>query len=59
MATPDITKDGLMMRMTEQQWDAVITVNLKSAFNFINKLPVGSGICFFWRGYYMFMPPST
>ncbi len=36
-----ITKDGLMMRMTEQQWDAVIAVNLKSAFNFINAtLPV-------------------
>lgn len=31
-----ITKDGLMLRMTEQQWDAVITVNLKSAFNFIH-----------------------
>lgn len=31
-----ITKDGLMMRMSEQQWDAVINVNLKSAFNFIN-----------------------
>ena len=30
-----ITKDGLVMRMTEQQWDAVINVNLKSAFNFI------------------------
>ena len=29
-----ITKDGLMLRMTEQQWDAVIAVNLKSAFNF-------------------------
>lgn len=29
-----ITKDGLLMRMTEDQWDAVITVNLKSAFNF-------------------------
>ena len=29
------------MRMTEQQWDAVIAVNLKSAFNFINAvLPV-------------------
>lgn len=36
-----ITKDGLMMRMTEQQWDAVITVNLKSAFNFIHAvLPI-------------------
>ena len=31
-----ITKDGLMMRMTEEQWDAVIAVNLKSAFNFIH-----------------------
>ncbi|HNX11563.1 MAG TPA: 3-oxoacyl-[acyl-carrier-protein] reductase [Paludibacteraceae bacterium] len=31
-----ITKDGLMMRMTEQQWDAVINVNLKSAFNFVH-----------------------
>ena len=28
--------DGLMLRMTEQQWDAVIAVNLKSAFNFIH-----------------------
>ena len=33
-----ITKDSLMMRMTEQQWDAVIAVNLKSAFNFIHAL---------------------
>ena len=31
-----ITKDGLMLRMSEQQWDAVIAVNLKSAFNFIH-----------------------
>ena len=31
-----ITKDGLMLRMTESQWDAVIAVNLKSAFNFIH-----------------------
>lgn len=31
-----ITKDGLMMRMDEAQWDAVLTVNLKSAFNFIH-----------------------
>ncbi len=29
-----ITKDTLLMRMTEDQWDAVITVNLKSVFNF-------------------------
>lgn len=36
-----ITKDGLMMRMSEAQWDAVINVNLKSAFNFIHAcLPV-------------------
>lgn len=28
-----ITRDGLLMRMTEQQWDMVINVNLKSAFN--------------------------
>ncbi len=31
-----ITKDGLMLRMGEAQWDAVIAVNLKSAFNFIH-----------------------
>lgn len=31
-----ITKDGLILRMTEAQWDAVIGVNLKSAFNFIH-----------------------
>ncbi len=28
-----ITKDTLLMRMTEEMWDAVIQVNLKSAFN--------------------------
>ncbi|NDW09015.1 3-oxoacyl-[acyl-carrier-protein] reductase [Dysgonomonas sp. 520] len=33
-----ITRDGLLMRMTEQQWDMVINVNLKSAFNFIHAL---------------------
>lgn len=33
-----ITRDGLMMRMSEQQWDSVITVNLKSAFNFTHAL---------------------
>ena len=31
-----ITRDGLMMRMTEDQWDLVINVNLKSAFNLIH-----------------------
>jgi len=36
-----ITKDGLMLRMSEQQWDAVIAVNLKSAFNYIHAvLPI-------------------
>lgn len=29
-----ITKDGALKRMTEDQWDAVIAVNLKSVFNF-------------------------
>lgn len=28
-----ITKDGLLMRMSEQQWDEVIAANLKSVFN--------------------------
>ena len=31
-----VTKDTLLLRMTEAQWDAVLTVNLKSAFNFIH-----------------------
>ncbi len=31
-----ITKDGLVMRMSEAQWDAVIAVNMKSAFNFLH-----------------------
>ncbi|MCI5981195.1 MAG: 3-oxoacyl-[acyl-carrier-protein] reductase [Sodaliphilus pleomorphus] len=31
-----ITKDALMLKMTEAMWDAVIAVNLKSAFNFIH-----------------------
>ena len=29
-----ITRDGLLIRMTEQQWDDVLRVNLKSAFNY-------------------------
>ncbi len=33
-----ITKDGLMLKMSEAQWDAVIAVNLKSAFNFIHAM---------------------
>ena len=28
------TKDGLMVRMSEEQWDSIIDTNLKSAFNF-------------------------
>ena len=31
-----VTRDGLMMRMDETQWDTVIGNNLKSAFNFIH-----------------------
>ncbi len=31
-----ITRDGLMLRMTEEQWDSVININLKSAFNYIH-----------------------
>lgn len=29
-----ITKDTLLLRMTEEQWDMVININLKSVFNF-------------------------
>ena len=29
-----ITKDGLLMRMSEEQWDEVLNTNLKSAFNY-------------------------
>ncbi len=31
-----ITQDTLMMRMTEEQWDSVININLKGAFNMIH-----------------------
>lgn len=31
-----ITRDSLMLRMDEEQWDSVLTVNLKSAFNYIH-----------------------
>ena len=30
-----ITKDGLLLRMNEQQWDDVLDTNLKSAFNYV------------------------
>lgn len=32
------TKDGLMMRMSEEQWDSIIDTNLKSAFNFTHAI---------------------
>jgi len=32
IANAGITKDGLIMRMTDEQWDAVIDVNLKGCF---------------------------
>jgi len=33
-----ITRDTLLMRMTEEQWDTVIAVNLKSVFNLTKAL---------------------
>jgi 3-oxoacyl-[acyl-carrier protein] reductase len=33
-----ITKDNLIMRMSEDDWDAVINVNLKGTFNCIKKI---------------------
>ena len=33
-----ITKDGLLMRMKESDWDAVLTTNLKSVFLFVKAL---------------------
>lgn len=36
-----ITKDTLLLRMTEEQWDSVINTNLKSTFNFTHAcLPI-------------------
>ena len=41
MNNAGLTKDGLMLRMIEAEWDAVINVILKSAFNFIHAcLPI-------------------
>ena len=61
-----ITRDGLMMRMSEQQWDMVINVNLKSAFNFIHAVtPVmmkqksGSIINMAWSSAYRAMRDSA
>ena len=36
-----ITKDNLMLRMSEEDWDAVIDINLKSVFN-ITKFAIKS-----------------
>ena len=30
-----VTRDGLMLRMTEEDWDLVLDINLKGAFNCI------------------------
>ena len=47
-----ITRDTLLMRMTEEQWDEVINTNLKSAFNLTKavqrpmlKARSGSSLC--------------
>src|SRR4030095_3811456 len=54
-----LTRDGLSMRMSEEDWDVVINTNLKGAFNFIQaverrmikqlpgrliKIPAGAGL---------------
>ncbi|HCA43223.1 MAG TPA: 3-oxoacyl-[acyl-carrier-protein] reductase [Bacteroidetes bacterium] len=33
-----VTKDGLLMRMSEEDWDIVIDTNLKGVFNFIKSV---------------------
>ncbi len=33
-----VTRDGLLMRMSEEDWDTVLTTNLKGAFNFVKAL---------------------
>ena len=35
-----VTRDALVMRMREEQWDEVINTNLKSAFNYIQAVSV-------------------
>ena len=34
-----VTRDNLLMRMSEEEWDTVINTNLKGAFNFTKALP--------------------
>ena len=36
---PGITMDTLLLRMTEEMWDKVINVNLKSCFNTVKAAP--------------------
>ncbi|MEI7541861.1 MAG: 3-oxoacyl-[acyl-carrier-protein] reductase [bacterium] len=33
-----VTRDNLLVRMTEQEWDLVIAINLKGTFNFTQKV---------------------
>lgn len=33
-----VTRDGLLMRMSEEDWDTVLSTNLKGAFNFVKAL---------------------
>jgi 3-oxoacyl-[acyl-carrier protein] reductase len=33
-----VTRDGLLMRMSEEDWDTVLNTNLKGAFNFVKAL---------------------
>ncbi len=33
-----VTRDGLLMRMSEEDWDVVLNTNLKGAFNFVKSL---------------------
>ena len=35
MNNAGVTRDGLSMRMSEEDWDIVLDTNLKGAFNFI------------------------
>ena len=44
-----ITQDNLLMRMTEEMWDRVIDVNLKSCFNTGSGPPGAGGRPWRWR----------
>ena len=46
-----ITRDGLLIKMSEENFDAVINVNLKGTFNFIrHRGPGGSGQLLRFKG---------